>query len=63
MDLQLFVGEIPETDETYFEEFRTRAGKLLLDADEEIWANASGSKRAAVWVATRGTREQVLQQL
>lgn len=63
MDLQLFVGEIPETDESYFEEFRTRAGKVLIDADEAIWANATGAKRAAVWVATRGTREQVLQQL
>ena len=63
MDLQLFVGEIPETDDEYFEEFRSRAGRVLQDADEAIWANATGTKRAAVWVATRGTREQVLQQL
>ncbi|MFM2321364.1 MAG: hypothetical protein RL612_511 [Actinomycetota bacterium] len=63
MDLQLFVGEIPETDQQYFDEFKNRAGAVLAAADEAIWANATGSKRAAVWVAVHGTREQVVQQL
>jgi CDP-glycerol glycerophosphotransferase len=63
MDLQLFVGAIPETDEAYFEEFNSRAGAVLKQADESIWAKATGAKRAAVWVAVHGTREQVIQQL
>lgn len=63
MDLQLFVGEIPETEQNYFDEFKSRAGAVLARADESIWANATGSKRAAVWVAVHGTREQVIQQL
>lgn len=63
MDLQLFVGEIPEADQQYFDEFKQRAGAVLKGADEAVWANASGSKRAAVWVAVNGTREQVIQQL
>lgn len=63
MDLQLFVDAIPETDTQYFEEFKTRASAVLAAADEAIWANATGSKRAAVWVAVHGTREQLIQQL
>lgn len=63
MDLQLFVGAIPETDEAYFEEFRARASAVLAQADESVWANATGAKRAAVWVAVNGTREQTIQQL
>ncbi|MEY4321182.1 MAG: hypothetical protein RLZZ471_1123, partial [Actinomycetota bacterium] len=63
MDLQLFVDAIPETDERYFDEFKSRAGAVLTEADESVWANATGAKRAAVWVAVHGTREQVIQQL
>jgi len=63
MDLQLFIGAIPETDENYFAEFQQRAAAVLANADESVWANATGSKRAAVWVAVNGTREQVIQQL
>ncbi|MFM6977707.1 MAG: glycosyltransferase family 2 protein [Micrococcales bacterium] len=63
MDLQLFVGEIPETDEQYFNEFKSRAGAVLAEADESVWANATGAKRAAVWVAAHGNRDQVVQQL
>jgi CDP-glycerol glycerophosphotransferase len=63
MDLQLFVGAIPETNEAYFEEFKARASAVLAQADESVWANATGAKRAAVWVAVNGTREQTIQQL
>ena len=63
MDLQLFVGAITETDEAYFEEFKSRASAVLKHADESIWTRATGAKRAAVWVAVHGTREQVIQQL
>lgn len=63
MDLQLFIGEIPDTDQAYFDEFKSRAGAVLAEADESVWANATGSKRAAVWVGVHGTREQVIQQL
>ena len=63
MDLQLFVGEIPDVDQQYFDEFKVRAGAVLSDADESTWANATGAKRAAVWVAVHGTREQAVQQL
>ena len=63
MDLQLFIGEIPDTDQAYFDEFKNRASAVLAEADESVWANASGAKRAAVWVGVHGTREQVIQQL
>jgi CDP-glycerol glycerophosphotransferase len=63
MDLQLFIGEISATDQAYFDEFKTRASAVLAEADESVWANASGAKRAAVWVGVHGTREQVIQQL
>lgn len=63
MDLQLFVGAIPETDQEFFAEFKSRAGAVLAAADESVWANATGAKRAAVWVGVHGTREQLIQQL
>jgi CDP-glycerol glycerophosphotransferase len=63
VDLQIFVSEIPETNQDFFEEFKLRAGTLLNQADEAVWASATGARRAAVWVAVNGTREQTIQQL
>lgn len=63
MDLQLFVGEIPHTEQQYFDEFNRRAAAILAEADESVWANATGAKRAAVWAAVKGTRDQVIKQL
>ena len=63
MDLQLYVPAIAETDEVFFDEFKSRAAKVLSQADESIWANATGKHRAAVWAAINGTREQTIKQL
>ena len=63
MDLQLYVPAIAETDDEFFNELKTRAGKVLKQADETVWAKATGKHRAAVWAAIHGTREQTLAQL
>lgn len=63
MDLQLYVPAIAETDDEFFNEFKTRASAVLASADEAIWANATGKHRAAVWAAIHGTREQTIKQL
>jgi CDP-glycerol glycerophosphotransferase len=63
MDLQLYAPAIAETDDAFFDEFKSRAGKVLKQADESIWANATGRHRAAVWAAVNGTREQTIKQL
>ena len=63
LDLPLFVAAIPVTDQAFFDELHTRAGKLLKDAPEQVWTLASGSLRAAVWASIHGTREQTIKQL
>ena len=63
MDLQLYAPAIAETDEQFFNEFKSRAGAVLAQTDESIWANATGRHRAAVWAAVNGTREQTIKQL
>lgn len=63
MDLQLYAPALAETDEAFFNEFKTRAGKVLKNADDSIWASATGKNRAAVWAAIHGTREQTIKQL
>ena len=63
MDLQLYTAALAETDEEFFNEFKTRAGKVLKGADESIWAAATGKHRAIVWAAINGSREQTLKLL
>lgn len=63
LDLPLFVESVPVTDEAFFAELHTRAGKLLKDAPEQVWVEATGKHRAAVWAAVNGTREQTIKQL
>ena len=63
MDLQLYAPAIAETEEEFFNEFKTRAGAVLANADEAIWASATGKHRAVVWAAIHGTREQTIKQL
>lgn len=63
MDLQLYAPAIAETEEDFFNEFKERAGRVLKQADEAVWANATGKHRAAVWAAIHGTREQTIKQL
>ena len=63
MDLQLYTAALAETDESFFNEFKTRAGKLLKGVDEAIWSTATGKHRAVVWAAVHGSREQVLKLL
>ena len=63
IDLQIFVAELPHTDEDYFAEFSNRAKAILAGADEAIWAAATGAHRKALWAATHGTREQALQHI
>lgn len=63
MDLQLYTAALAETDEEFFNEFKTRAGRLLKGADESIWSAATGSHRAVVWAAVNGSRDQVLKLL
>jgi hypothetical protein len=41
----------------------SRAGKLLKDAPEQVWTEASGKNRKAVWAAVNGTREQTIKLL
>jgi CDP-glycerol glycerophosphotransferase len=63
MDLQLYAPAFAETDEAFFNEFKTRAGAVLAQADESVWSSATGKHRATVWAAIHGTREQALKQL
>lgn len=61
MDLQLFVAEINRTDSQFFDTLKARAGTVLMDAPESVWANATGKYRKAVWAALHGSRDQTLQ--
>lgn len=63
MDLQLYTAALAETDEEFFNEFKTRAGKVLKSADESVWAAATGKHRSIVWAAINGSREQTLKLL
>jgi hypothetical protein len=63
MDLQLYTAALAETDELFFNEFKTRAGKVLKSADERVWAAATGKHRSIVWAAINGSREQTLKLL
>ena len=63
MDLQLYTAAFAETDEQFFNEFKTRSGKVLKAADEKIWAAATGKHRSIVWAAIHGSREQTLKLL
>ncbi|MEN9606982.1 MAG: hypothetical protein RL605_810, partial [Actinomycetota bacterium] len=63
LDLPLFVESLPVTDQAFFDELHTRAGKLLADAPEQVWTQASGKLRKAVWATVHGTREQAIKQL
>ena len=63
LDLPLFVESIPVTDQAFFDELHTRAAKLLKDAPEQVWTEASGKFRKAVWAAVHGNREQTLKLL
>jgi hypothetical protein len=63
MDLQLYTAALAETDEQFFNEFKTRAGKVLKSADERVWAAATGKHRSIVWAAINGSREQTLKLL
>lgn len=63
MDLQLYVLAIAETDDVFFDEFKSRASAILATANDSIWATATGKHRAAVWAAIHGTREQTIKQL
>jgi CDP-glycerol glycerophosphotransferase len=63
LDLPLFVESIPVTDQAFFDELHTRAGKLLANAPEQVWTQSSGKLRKAVWAAVHGTREQTIKQL
>ncbi|MEN9660940.1 MAG: hypothetical protein RLZZ443_869 [Actinomycetota bacterium] len=63
LDLPLFVESIPVTDQAFFDELHTRAGKLLKDAPEQVWTEAAGKHRKAVWAAVNGNREQTIKLL
>jgi CDP-glycerol glycerophosphotransferase len=63
MDLQLYTAAFAETDETFFNEFKTRASRLLAGADESGWSAATGRHRSIVWAAIHGSREQTLKLL
>ena len=63
LDLPLFVESIPSTDQAFFDELHSRAAKLLADAPEQVWTEASGKHRKAVWAAVHGTREQTIKLL
>jgi CDP-glycerol glycerophosphotransferase len=63
MDLQLYTAALAETDENFFNEFKTRAARLLADVDESVWAAATGRHRSIVWAAIHGSREQTLKLL
>lgn len=60
MDLQLFVVELARTDSRFFDTLKARAGAVLADAPERVWANATGKNRKAVWAALHGSREQTI---
>lgn len=63
MDLQLFAPAFAETDEEFFDEFKSRASKILAEATDEIWAKATGKHRKVIWAAIHSTREQAIKQL
>jgi hypothetical protein len=63
LDLQLFVGAIADTDQAFFDTFKSRAGAVLSAADESVWAASTGKNRAAVWAAVNGTRDQAIKVL
>ena len=63
LDLPLFVESIPVTDQAFFDELHVRAGRVLGDVPEQVWVDASGKHRAAVWATVHGTREQTIKQL
>lgn len=63
MDLQLYIEALAETDEVFFNEFKTRAGRVLDGAEESVWSAATGRHRATVWAAIHGSREQTLKLL
>ncbi len=63
LDLQLFVGAIAETDQVFFDTFKSRAGAVLSAADEAVWAASTGKNRKAVWAAVNGTRDQTIRVL
>lgn len=63
MDLQLYTAALAETDEEFFNEFKTRAGKVLKGADGSLWSAATGKHRSIVWAAINGSREQTIKLL
>ena len=63
LDLPLFVESIPVTDQQFFDELQSRSARILADAPEQVWVEASGKHRKAVWAAVNGTREQTIKQL
>jgi CDP-glycerol glycerophosphotransferase len=60
LDLQLFVVSVGAASPEFFDEFKSRAGKLLEAADEEVWNAARGAHKDLVRLAISGTREQVI---
>lgn len=63
MDLQLFVPAIDQTEPEFFDELKSRMGRILAATDESVWANATGRLRSVVWAAIHGTRDQAIAQL
>ena len=60
LDLQLFVISIADASPVFFDEFKTRAGKLLVSATDEIWAAAKGAHKDLVRLAVTGSRDEVI---
>lgn len=60
LDLQLFVVSVAAASEEFFEVFQKRAGLLLANASEEVWARAIGAHKDLVRLAITGSREDVV---
>jgi CDP-glycerol glycerophosphotransferase len=63
LDFQLFAPAIEEANLTFFAAFKLAANELLRDADETVWANASGQYKDIVREAITGSRASTVRRL
>jgi hypothetical protein len=63
LDFQLFAPAIAETNLTFFATFKLATSELLKDADDEVWANASGKYKDIVLEAMSGSRASTMRRL
>ncbi|MEY2677264.1 MAG: hypothetical protein RL510_1284 [Actinomycetota bacterium] len=63
LDFQLFAPALAEADLKFFAAFKVAVAEILRDADDEVWANASGRHKEIVRAAMTSSRAATLRLL